>query len=759
MTVLALATAEEAPGWWERVLAEALRPEFAVERYVARPGSVLFGKRECAVAGCPQPTHRSGLFCGGHGRQWQRHGSGVTGEQWAVLASEAGGPAQMRGRAVPVKCGVAECPRSARSPVAHGLCAAHYERWRTRADKGVSLESFIAAAGMAPRSLREVCRVPGCEFPSRGEPGLCDHHQHVFKLRSRARGSEGPQIVLEDFLARVEHAGLPIYSVAGLPSPLRAEMQFALQCRSDDRRVGFYDWAFSTVLRALKTRGVRSLFGLDDADPLLRGPGTGRFLRYARERVQQLADTASGVSEWDRDAWRVATLPGVRFRHAATLSFEFCREEWLREVFKRWARWRLSTGLSVDTVAWNVRTLKLFVEFCNARGAALSEPGAFTRELLEGFAAHLFSLGLHPGSRNRSLGALRTFLDDCRRHEWMPGLDPKATYYRDDYARRPEPLPRYVSDHVMAQLEREENLARLPSITSRTIVEVLIGTGLRAEDTITLEFDALARDTAGAPYLRYFNHKLARERYVPISDRLADRICLQQAWVRETFPAGARCLFPRILANPDGAHPFCETTLRRHLLAWRQECGFREEDGTPVHLTPHRFRHTIATRMINQNIPEIAVQQMLDHSSPAMTRVYAKIHNATLRREFDRYQERIDIRGELIKLDPSGPLSDAAWAKERLARAKLTLPNGYCGRPLQSHCPHPNACLTCPDFLTTVEHLPAHRDQLDKTIELIDNARAAGHERLVEQNEQIKLNLIRIIEGLEALPEPEEQDG
>ena len=93
----------------------------------------------------------------------------------------------------------------------------------------------------------------------------------------------------------------------------------------------------------------------------------------------------------------------------------------------------------------------------------------------------------------------------------------------------------------------------------------------------------------------------------------------------------ARYLLPRILANPDGAHPYCETTLRRQLLLWEQECDFREEDGTPVHLTAHRFRHTIATRMINEHVPEIAVQQMLDHSSPAMTRVYAKIHNATLR--------------------------------------------------------------------------------------------------------------------------------
>ena len=77
------------------------------------------------------------------------------------------------------------------------------------------------------------------------------------------------------------------------------------------------------------------------------------------------------------------------------------------------------------------------------------------------------------------------------------------------------------------------------------------------------------------------------------------------------------------------------------------------------------------------------VRRLLDHASPAMTARYAQIHDQTLRREWERHQQRITIRGELIPLDPDGPLSDAARAKENLARAKQTLPNGYCGLPLQ----------------------------------------------------------------------------
>ena len=110
------------------------------------------------------------------------------------------------------------------------------------------------------------------------------------------------------------------------------------------------------------------------------------------------------------------------------------------------------------------------------------------------------------------------------------------------------------------------------------------------------------------------------------------------------------------------------------------------------------------------------------------------------------------IQGEVIHLAPGGPLSDAAWALENLARAKQTLPNGYCGLPLQQTCPHPNACLTCDNFLTTVEFLPAHHEQLQRTEQLIASAQESGAQRLVEINEPVRVNLIRIIEGLDALP-------
>ncbi len=750
MTALALAPDPSAQSW-DEVLAAAIRPEFAVERYVAHPGDVLFGTAECAVEDCSYAVRQSRRLCPAHASQFRKSAVDEL-EHWLGLGEAAGGPAVLRTRRAVLRCTVPGCPRS---DYTAGLCAGHHQRWRRYSGRGLALEAFIA--NTSPRFRGEgsslECMVPSCPFPRRPRAALCDHHYKQFDARRRARERHGGGYEVDDFVVWADHPGRPVYSVAGLGSPLAAEIQFALQCRSEERQAGMPRDAFSAVRQTLQARSVRSLLDLDRSDRLFRDSLTGPFLSYARDRLERLAHSANGQSEWDLDVWHIARLPGIKRRGCtnSVLSFEFCRWPWLRSLFKRWLRWRLGTGISASTAAWNLRGLQLLIGFCELRGTVLAGPQDITRELLEGFIVHLPSLGLQPTTSNRTVGAVRTFLDDCRRHDWMPGLDPKATYYREDYARRPEQLPRYISEHVMAQLEA--NLDRLPSPTSRTVVQILIGTGLRARDALELEVDALASDAAGAPYLRYFNHKLSRERFVPISDELADAVRQQQAHVRDRFPGGCRYLLPRATANPDGALHFTYGALTDQLKAWEQACGFREADGSPAHLTAHRFRHTLATRMINHDVPEIAVQQMLDHSSPLMTRVYAKLHDRTLREHYDRYQERINIRGEIVAIDPDGPLSDAAWAKERLARAKLTLPNGYCGRPLQSHCPHPNACLTCPDFLTTVEHLPAHRDQLASTIELIDKARTAGHERLVEQNEQIKLNLVRIIDGLEALPQ------
>src|SRR5262249_30111938 len=81
-----------------------------------------------------------------------------------------------------------------------------------------------------------------------------------------------------------------------------------------------------------------------------------------------------------------------------------------------------------------------------------------------------------------------------------------------------------------------------------------------------------------------------------------------------------------------------------------------DQAGQPVRVTGHQFRHTLGTRLINSGVPQHVVQKLPGHASPGMTGHYAKVHDATIREAFDRYQsQRVDITGQRIGYHPGAP--------------------------------------------------------------------------------------------------------
>ena len=161
-----------------------------------------------------------------------------------------------------------------------------------------------------------------------------------------------------------------------------------------------------------------------------------------------------------------------------------------------------------------------------------------------------------------------------------------------------------------------------------------------------------------------------------------------------------------------------------------------------------KIQITAACRLINRDVPQEIVRVLLDHSSHTMTARYAKLTDQTVRRHWQE-ATKVNIKGERVSIDPEGPLAQAQWAKTRYGMATQTLSNGYCGLPLQRTCPHANACLTCPVFLTGPEFLPELREQRRRTLTLIDVSDRGGQTRMVEMNQQVLTNLDRMIGQVE----------
>jgi ferredoxin len=300
----------------------------------------------------------------------------------------------------------------------------------------------------------------------------------------------------------------------------------------------------------------------------------------------------------------------------------------------------------------------------------------------------------------------------------------------------------------MAQIEAPANLDRWPSPAGRLITLILTRCGLRISSALALGFDCLLHDGQGAPYLRYFNTKMRREAAVPLDEELEAAIRDQQRRVLDQWPDGTTCLFPRPRANVSGNLPLSDSSYRRMLGRWLATCEIRDEHGRPVHLTPHQWRHTFACRLINRDVPQEVVRILLDHDSHRMTSLYAKITDQTVRRHWEQ-ATKVNINGERVTLDPDGPLGQAQWAKTRYGMATQTLSNGYCGLPIQKSCPHANACLTCPVFLSGPEFLPELREQRHRTLTLIQAATGNGQTRVAEMNQQVLTNLDKMIGEIE----------
>ena len=611
------------------------------------------------------------------------------------------------------------------------------------------------------------CGVAGCGYRA-GTRGLCSSHYDRWQRQGRPQLDlfvESAGVIRQS----VRTARVGMFELGGLGAQARLEIAYVVQCRKDDPRRGrLVPSALRSLIRLVDDAEVNSLLDqplrcwLETAatDGCSR-PRLVALLRYGFERLSDLAEGTDAETEFTRDTWRAAALGVPTTQKELRIRFGPISQPWLREAAKRWARFRLGAGRALETVRNDAEGLCWFSRFLAEQHPEVADEAAVTREIIEHYLSWLGASDLKASTRSVRLVSLRGFLEACRRHGWLPRLPAEAILYPDELPPRPRPLPRFVPEFVMSQLEDPDMLACLPDDTTRNLVVVLIETGLRASDACALPFNPIIDDSAGWPCLHFYDTKMAQELLVPLSPRAADAIRAQQAHLRQRWPDRSPSrLFPRLRGNPDGDRPYCYETLQGRLGRWQQTIDLRDEAGQPVRASAHQFRHTLGTRMINQGVPQHLVQKLLGHASPEMTGRYAHIHDATLRQAFDDYQRRrVDITGRQLTFDPDAPSADAEWIKHNLARVQASLPNGYCGRPPQQDCPHPNACLTCPDFQTTPQFLPIHRRQRDGTLELLTAAEQAGNTRLAANHRQVATNLERIIDTLEAIDSEEPTDA
>lgn len=466
-----------------------------------------------------------------------------------------------------------------------------------------------------------------------------------------------------------------------------------------------------------------------------------------RSKASKIVFNTVWDEDFSKDVWNARRL-GIPSTSLINIRFSEISRPWLKLLAKRWARWRLTTGMTMESARQGLSALEHLDKYLDAAGNQVHGTKDITREVIEGYLAFLHANVAGRAQHRILVGQFNTFLLTVRRFGWVTDLPNTAMIYTEDYPKETRKKPRALSEYVMAQIENPENLLRMTQRHHRLITLILINCGLRISDVVALTQDAVIKDKAGAPYLRYLNHKMKREAVVPIGTDLADKITEQIQRVRQNDTKGTDPLFPCLGHDIYNTGHIATHEYTKALRKWAKECNITDENGAPVTVSPHRFRHTLGTRLINSDVPQEIVRQILDHDSHQMTAHYARISDTTIRRHWEAAR-KVNASGELVSIDPDGPLTEAAWSKLRLGKATQALTDGYCSLPVQKSCPHANACLTCPMFVTTEEFLPQHKEHRTQLIQIISAAEARGQQRIAEMNSRVLNNLDKIITTLE----------
>ena len=440
-------------------------------------------------------------------------------------------------------CRVASCPRTARG--GQGLCAAHHDRWT--AEGRPDLDAFVAAT--SPRWHRQeplaCCRAPGCGRGVRRQ-GMCTHHSAAWERSGHPDTGEwlagvpatvtpeGQQHCLVGFCGlwaerdiwfcqghgatwnvngRPEPGGfaaryldadpVPVYErifVDSLTPQLKLEIQYALQRRCDERAGKAPPFIVMIMVRFLASSGASSL--LDRTEQEWRDAfgkkksNAVALLAWSRREVADLAEGGGWDAEYPRDAWQMHRL-GFEGRYV--LDFSGIPQQQLKDLAKRWIRWRLSTGLGLE--AGGVRPLRVLARlaaFLHARGIAGAD--GISRAVLEGYLAGLHAAMAGRPEHGTHVSVTGLFLTAVRQHGWAPDLPPDAMLFPGDQPPRTELLPRALAGHVMAQVEQPANLAREENPAYRLVTIILIRCGLRVSDALKLPSGCVTADDAGAPY-------------------------------------------------------------------------------------------------------------------------------------------------------------------------------------------------------------------------------------------------------------------
>ena len=274
---------------------------------------------------------------------------------------------------------------------------------------------------------------------------------------------------------------------------------------------------------------------------------------------------------------------------------------------------RIERNLADNTIQAYATDLRRYLGYLSESGIA--DPAAVSSGDVSEFVRLLRSLELSPHTIARNFSAVRSF------HRFLYSEDIIAD---DPTASLKNPK---VPDTLPDVLDYEEVKRILQSITpgdayrlrDRAMFELLYACGLRVSELITITRQSLFEESG---IIRIFG-KGNKERVVPVGETAL-------YWIRR-YETDARPRF--VVTGRTGDVLFLNNRGRglSRMGVWKKLQEYVAESGVERKVTPHTFRHSFATHLLEGGADLRAVQEMLGHADISTTQVYTHVDRSYLR--------------------------------------------------------------------------------------------------------------------------------
>ena len=282
---------------------------------------------------------------------------------------------------------------------------------------------------------------------------------------------------------------------------------------------------------------------------------------------------------------------------------------------------KIEKGLAENSILAYQNDVDKLKEFA---AASSKLPDQLNYDDLKQFLSTLFDLGLSARSQARIISGIKQFYGFLIL-ENLVKVDPSELLEQPKLGRKlPEVLTIEEIDSLLAAIDLSKNEGH----RNHAMLETLYSCGLRVSELVGLRFSDLFFEEG---FIRVIG-KGNKERLVPVSQQVQKEIDIYQQHIRNhlNIQKGSENI---VFLNRRGAQ------LTR-VMVFTIIKNLAESIGLKKNISPHTFRHSFATHLIEGGANLRAIQEMLGHESITTTEIYTHLDQRFLRDAILSYHPR-----------------------------------------------------------------------------------------------------------------------